>query len=197
MRQLDEDGSTVLREQRWPEARKKDGVCRGCAQLLLHAERIIELHKAARARRNEYVHPRDATSFRHSDKAWLSLFGWYHPLEKRLLGGLSRLALATGLPVPRGTVPRPLEGYYQGVVPMGDEDKPGSRYSAGATLFTTDQLATFDELLVVVDDVARAAYAEGHAKGSSLLARLASGDLTVFDFEAEQARVSGLGKPTG
>lgn len=195
-RQLAADGS-VVGEERTRNPRPKDGICHGCAQLLLHAERIIELHKAARERRNEYVHPRDATSFRHAEKAWLSLFGWYHPLEKRLLGGLSRLALATGLPVPRGTVPRPLEGYYQGVVRMGDEDKPGARFGAGATLFTADQLAAFDELLVVVDDVARAAYAEGHAKGSSLLARLADGDLTVFDFEAEQVRVSGLGKPTG
>lgn len=195
-RQLAADGS-VAREERTRDPRPKDSICRGCTQLLLRAERIVELHKAARERRNEYVHPRDPSSFRHVGKEWLALFGWYHPLEKRLHEVLSRLARATGIPVPRDAFPRPLEGYYQGVVRMGDEDRQGARYSGPAELFTEEQLAAFDALIDTMQEVASAAYAEGHAKGSSLLARLAAGDLTVFDFEAEQARVSGLGKPTG
>lgn len=169
-----------------PSPRKKDEVCRGCQKMLADAERIVALDAAAKARKAEQVEHR-GTEVVVSLRDDLRL----HDEQRGMQRAFAALAKATGVPVPKGHSEFiiPIVAYEH--VQKAWDKNPGG-YGIGHTgpqaLFTPAQIAAFGDTVRAVEAAIERAYQRGHEDGADLLRRLAAGDSTVFEYDAQRSR---------
>ena len=174
--------------------RHKGSVCGACSSLLAHASTIIARHSEAQdALRGQVFqrHPKVRGLLRLRDEIGS---GFMHDEGGDVQDAIVAIAIATGLPVSReNRTHERYGGMAASLVPYDNER--GS--SAPTRLYSIEQIDAFERLVEAMETGLVSAYRRGHARGADLLARLAAGDLTVFEYDAERNHIAKAGDDEG
>lgn len=154
--------------------RRKDSPCNSCVHLMEEAEAIVAQGEEQKRRKDEMTIPLGVRPY-----VYLRQDFDMRDEQKAVTEALTSVARAVGMKPGKERAVRPIV--------TRSSDHMGAY--AEQRLFSQEQVDAFTTLANAVVATVDHAYQHGYEDGADLLRRLAAGDVTVFDYDAERARV--------